>query len=132
GQAPRTLAVTRVSALPQALLATGFSYQRATTTDENLAEFSRMVPQICGIRRAGSAALDLAYVAAGRLDGYWEYHLKPWDVAAGVLLIQEAGGLVRRISGEPWQLGHGDLVAAGPALTPLLIDELRLARIHLV
>lgn len=132
GQPPRRLAVTRVSALQQALLATGFSYQRATTATDNLAEFNRMVPRICCVRRAGSAALDLAYVAAGRLDGYWEYHLQPWDLAAGALLVQEAGGLLRRIDGDPWHLGHADIIAAGPALLPLLVDELRAARIHLV
>jgi myo-inositol-1(or 4)-monophosphatase len=82
------------------------------------------------VRRAGSAALDLAYVAAGRLDGYWEYHLQPWDVAAGTLLVQEAGGQVRRLDGSAWRLGYADVVAAGPTLLPTLVGELRAARIE--
>jgi myo-inositol-1(or 4)-monophosphatase len=128
GRAPRRLAVTPVTGLQRALVATGFSYQRAATPTDNLAEFCRLVPQVACVRRAGSAALDLAYVAAGRLDGYWEYHLQPWDVAAGALLVQEAGGVVRRIDGGGWQLGVGDLVAAGPGLLPVLLDELGAAR----
>jgi myo-inositol-1(or 4)-monophosphatase len=126
----RALAVSRAGVLQQALIATGFSYQRATTPTDNLAEFCRVVPQVCCVRRAGSAALDLAYVAAGRLDGYWEYHLQPWDLAAGALLVQEAGGQLRRLDGSPWQLGYADVVAAGPALLPNLVAELRAARIE--
>lgn len=128
GRDPRPLAVSRKSDLQQSLVATGFSYKRATTTTDNLAEVARLVPQIRDLRRAGSAALDLAYVAAGRLDGYWEYHLQPWDVAAGALLVHEAGGALVRIAGGPWQIGDADLVAAGPALLPRLADEVRAAR----
>ncbi|PCC70067.1 myo-inositol-1(or 4)-monophosphatase [Nannocystis exedens] len=126
----RALAVSQAGRLQQALIATGFSYQRATTRDDNLAEFCRVVPQVCCVRRAGSAALDLAYVAAGRLDGYWEYHLQPWDVAAGALLIREAGGQICRLDGAPWQLGCADVVAAGPTLLPVLLAELRAAKIE--
>lgn len=126
--APRALAVTHKSALQQALVATGFAYQRATLAADNLAETVHMVPQIRDLRRAGSAALDLAYVAAGRLDGYWEFHLQPWDLAAGALLVQEAGGALTRIDGAPWRLGVADVVAAGPALHPSLVRELAAAR----
>ncbi len=125
---PRTLAVTHKSALQQALVATGFAYQRATLAANNLAETARMVPRIRDLRRAGSAALDLAYVAAGRLDGYWEFHLQPWDLAAGALLVQEAGGALTRIDGAPWRLGVADVVAAGPELHPALAHELAIAR----
>lgn len=128
GREDRTLAVTRKSDLQQSLVATGFSYKRATTTTDNLAETARMVPRIRDLRRAGSAALDLAYVAAGRLDAYWEYHLQPWDIAAGALLVHEAGGTLTRIGGAPWRLGHGDVVAAGPDLHATLVHELRFAR----
>jgi myo-inositol-1(or 4)-monophosphatase len=127
GRSPRKLAVSRKNVLQQALVATGFSYQRAVTAQDNLPEFCRVVPQIRCVRRAGSAALDLAYVAAGRLDGYWEYHLQPWDVAAGCLLVQEAGGQLRRLDGAPWSIGHADLVATGDDLLPLLLGELRAA-----
>lgn len=128
GRPAQRLAVTHAAALQQSLVATGFSYKRATTGEDNLAEFCRLVPQLRCVRRAGSAALDLAYVAAGRLDGYWEFHLQPWDVAAGALLVQEAGGRVVATDGAPWQLGRADLVAAGPELLPRLVEELRAAR----
>jgi len=125
---PQPLGVTATRALRLALVATGFAYTRATSPTNNLLEFNRVVPQVRCIRRAGSAALDLAYVAAGRLDAYWEYHLQPWDVAAGALLVREAGGVLTRIDGGPWDLRHGDLVAAGPALAPVLQAELAGAR----
>lgn len=128
GRAERVLAVTRTEALARALLATGFAYDRVRTGVMNLAEVSRLIPKIACLRRAGSAALDLAYVAAGRLDGYWEYHLQPWDVAAGALLVAEAGGEVLSLRGGPFEVGCGDLVAAGPDLLPILLAELRAAR----
>ncbi len=126
---PQPLGVTSTRALRLALVATGFAYTRATSPTNNLLEFNRVVPQVRCIRRAGSAALDLAYVAAGRLDAYWEYHLQPWDVAAGALLVHEAGGALTRIDGGPWDLRYGDLVAAGPALAPVLQSELAGARL---
>ncbi len=126
---PQSLRVTPTRALRLALVATGFAYTRATTPTNNLLEFNRVVPQVRCIRRAGSAALDLAYVAAGRLDAYWEYHLQPWDTAAGALLVREAGGTLTRIDGGPWDLRHGDLVAAGPALANILQTELAGARL---
>jgi len=125
---PQQLGVTNTRALRLALVATGFAYTRATSPTNNLLEFNRVVPQVRCIRRAGSAALDLAYVAAGRLDAYWEYHLQPWDVAAGALLVRESGGVLTRIDGGPWDLRHGDLVAAGPTLAPVLQSELAGAR----
>jgi myo-inositol-1(or 4)-monophosphatase len=125
---PAPLHVTSTRALRLALVATGFAYTRATSPTNNLLEFNRVVPQVRCIRRAGSAALDLAYLAAGRLDAYWEYHLQPWDIAAGALLVREAGGTLTRIDGGTWDLRHGDLVAAGPALAPILQAELASAR----
>jgi myo-inositol-1(or 4)-monophosphatase len=126
---PEALAVTPTRALRLALVATGFAYTRATSPTNNLVEFNRVVPQVRCIRRAGSAALDLAYVAAGRLDAYWEYHLQPWDIAAGALLVREAGGALTRVDGGAWDLRHGDLVAAGPTLAPVLQAELASARL---
>ena len=76
--------------------------------------FQSLVPKTAGIRRAGAAALDLAYVAAGRLDGFWEFGLKPWDMAAGALLIREAGGLVSDVSGDQGFIESGNLVTANP------------------
>lgn len=91
--------VTQTKDLGNALLATGFSYDRQTRPDNNVGEFDYILRRCRGIRRMGAAALDFAYVAAGWLDGYWEYRLHPWDVAAGVLLVEEAGGTVTRLDG---------------------------------
>ncbi len=87
--------------LRSSLLGTGFPYDRAYSEDNNVAEFNRMVTRVQGVRRAGSAALDLAYVACGRLDGFWELKLKPWDQGAGMLLVEEAGGKITDRFGKP-------------------------------
>lgn len=84
------------------ILATGFPYDKAVNPNNNLKEFSRIVPRIQGIRRMGSAALDLASVACGRYEGYWESGVKPWDTAAGSLIVEEAGGMVTRYRGEKY------------------------------
>jgi len=90
----RRLAVSRRDALGNALVATGFAYDVHRTSRDNAAMFASMLGAARGIRRDGSAALDLCYVAAGRLDAYWELKLRPWDVAAGILFVEEAGGVV--------------------------------------
>jgi myo-inositol-1(or 4)-monophosphatase len=86
-----------------------------------LRSFEHLLPKTAGIRRAGAAALDLAYVAAGRLDGFWEFGLKPWDIAAGALLIREAGGLIAEFSGGQDFIATGNVVAGNP----LILEELR-------
>lgn len=93
--------VSAVSELSEALLATGFPYDRRTRAAEILRPVQAFLERCQGIRRAGAAALDLAWVAGGRLDGFWEEGLKPWDVAAGALLVQEAGGRVGQMEGGP-------------------------------
>ncbi len=118
--------VSAATELGEAVLATGFPYRRGELPNSNLENFARLFYEIRGIRRAGSAALDLAYTACGRLDGYWELHLAPHDVAAGALLVREAGGLVTDLhGGEEWLRG-GHIVACGPALHPQLRSRLRL------
>ncbi len=113
--------VSGVSELGDALVATGFAYRRATLADNNLAEFGALMPRVQGVRRAGAAVLDLAHVADGRLDGYWEMHLNPWDWAAGWLFVEEAGGVVTDMQGQPWFLGATNLVASnGPIHRSLL------------
>jgi myo-inositol-1(or 4)-monophosphatase len=82
------------------LLATGFPYDRHHSDHDNVRQFAAFLKRALGVRRAGSASLDLAYVAAGRLDGYWEYKLSSWDVAAGLLLVKEANGRVSDMEGE--------------------------------
>ncbi len=99
----RRLSVSRTPSLAESLLATGFPYDNASSPQNNFAPFVRLYPQTQGIRRVGAAALDLAMVAAGWLDGYWEMKLKPWDVAAGVILVEEAGGRVSDYSGGAFQ-----------------------------
>ncbi len=85
-----------------ALLVTGFAYDRAARADFYLARFKAFLTRSHDVRRSGSAALDMAWIAAGRVDGFWEYKLNPWDVAAGWLLVQEAGGMVTDFSGRAW------------------------------
>ena len=120
--------VSDVAQMHQALVATGFAYQRATMADNNLAEFGAIMPRVQGIRRAGSAVLDLAHLASGRLDGYWEMHLRPWDWAAGWLLVEEAGGQVTDMRGEPWSLASNDIVASNGLLHAEFLAHLAHAR----
>jgi myo-inositol-1(or 4)-monophosphatase len=116
----RRIRVSRRRGLEGALLATGFPF-RANDDLDNYLEMLRVVmPQVAGVRRAGSAALDLAYVAAGRVDGFWELGLKPWDTAAGVLLVTEAGGHVSKVDGEEYQYG-GDICAGTPKIHAALV-----------
>lgn len=110
------ISVSGAQELGEAVIATGFPYRRGELEHSNLENFGRFFYDVRGLRRMGSAALDLAYVASGRLDGYWELHLSPHDVAAGALLVREAGGLVSDVDGgEDWLRG-GHIVAAGPGL----------------
>jgi len=95
----RRLHVSAATTLNESLLATGFPYDIRTNPDNNLDHFARLILQSRGVRRLGAAALDLAYVASGRYDGYWEMRLWPWDWGAGLLMVKEAGGLVTRIDG---------------------------------
>jgi myo-inositol-1(or 4)-monophosphatase len=98
--------------LMKSLLATGFPYDKAHSDRDNLVYFNKFLKQIRGVRRAGSAAMDLVYTACGRLDGYWELKLKPWDLAAGILIVQEAGGMVSGLNGEKPDIFKGDVVAS--------------------
>ena len=94
-----SMSVSQSETLVQSVLATGFPYDRATSDENNIKEFVHIITKVRGVRRLGSAGLDLAYVAAGRLDGYWEQKLNPWDVLGGILLVQEAGGMVADYDG---------------------------------
>ena len=97
----QALHVSKEEKLKHSLLATGFPYDRHTSPHNNMVELAAFLKETHGIRRAGSAALDLAYVAAGRLDGFWEFKLYPWDMGASRLLIEEAGGMVTQPDGQP-------------------------------
>jgi myo-inositol-1(or 4)-monophosphatase len=104
---------------------TGFPFKELSRVELYLRQLHAMMRSTAGVRRAGAAALDLAYVAAGRLDAFWEMGLSAWDMAAGALLIQEAGGLVGDFAGEPNFLASGDIAAASPKLFPPFLEALK-------
>ena len=108
--------VSDCTSLQDSLLVTGFAYDRHSRLDNNYAEFCTLTHQSRGVRRGGAAAVDLAFVAAGLVDGYWERGLAPWDLAAGVALVELAGGVVSGYGDAPFDLHEGRIVAAGPGL----------------
>ena len=110
------LSVSGISILSHSLLATGFPYDIREDKNNNINYFTEMARKVQAIRRAGSAALDLAYVAAGRFDGFWELKLMPWDTAAGCLMIREAGGVVTDLFGAPFHLTSPHVLASNGAL----------------
>lgn len=116
--------VTGVPRLRDALLVTGFPYDAHTSPRNNVVQLGRFVASARGVRRDGSAALDLCYVACGRYDGFWEESLAPWDVAAGALIVAEAGGVVTGYRGEPFDPTAGHHAAANPALHARLVEVL--------
>lgn len=120
----RRLAVSDCKRLEDALLTTGFAYDRQQRLDNNYAEFAWFTHRTHGVRRAGAAAVDLAFVASGKVDGYWERGLAPWDLAAGLVLVEEAGGVVTGYDGSPADLSKGRVVAAGPSLHGQLLAGL--------
>ncbi|NBD13604.1 MULTISPECIES: inositol monophosphatase family protein [Corallococcus] len=109
--------------LERSLLCTGFPYDVRERPDLPVGLFTQLILLAQGMRRTGSAALDLAYVAAGRFDGYFEFGLKPWDIAAGALLVAEAGGVIVHIDGRPFDVLKGDVLASGPHLAPKLMAQ---------
>jgi myo-inositol-1(or 4)-monophosphatase len=108
----RLLHVSATGALQHSLLATGFPYDRATNPDDNVAEFVALDRCSQAVRRLGSSALAAAWVAAGILEGYWEAGIKPWDTAAGSLLVHEAGGAVSNYLGDPWRLASRNILVS--------------------
>ena len=116
--------VSSCERLEDSLLVTGFAYDRHTRLDNNYAQFCWFTHRTRGVRRGGAAAVDLAFVAAGRQDGYWERGLAPWDLAAGVALVELAGGTISGYGGETFDLGSGRVVASGPALHPQIVEVL--------
>ena len=112
----RRIRVSKRLQLEEALIGTGFPFRDLQSLDEYLAMFREFTIRTAGIRRAGAAALDIAYVAAGRLDGFWEMGLSPWDMAAGALMVQEAGGLVGDFRGDSGYLESGRIVCGNPKI----------------
>ena len=121
----KRIRVTRRKHLAGGLLATGFPFRELANLDTHLRSIGALVPRIAGLRRSGSAALDLAYVAAGRLDGFWEFGLAPWDMAAGALLVREAGGIVSDALGNDGFMEGGGIVAGSPRVHHEMLPHLR-------
>ena len=121
----RPIRVSEVREPRQALIGTGFPYRHLEQLEVYQAQFAAVVAGAGGLRRPGSAALDLCDVAAGRFDGFWELRLAPWDVAAGTLIVREAGGLVTGLAGEGDVVRHGPIVAGNPTIHPWLLTLLR-------
>jgi len=128
----RRLGVSSESDLLQSLLVTGFPYDLRDDLQAKLRLFNRFMGHARAIRRDGAAALDLCYVAAGRVDGFWEERLQSWDMMAGVVMVEEAGGLITRFDGSPVGLSADQIVAAGPALHSAMLQVLHPEREALV
>jgi len=124
----RRIRVSKRTRLSESLIGTGFPYRQFDNIDAYLAMFKELTQKTAGIRRPGAAALDLAYVACSRLDGFWEMGLQPWDMAAGTLLVQEAGGLVSDLAGEGAWLDTGNVVAGTPKVFGQLLPVIQMHR----
>jgi myo-inositol-1(or 4)-monophosphatase len=124
-RAGQPISVSRIDAPSRALVGTGFPFKRADEIEPYLRVIAGVMREVAGLRRPGSAALDLADVACGRFDAFWELSLAPWDVAAGILLVREAGGVVTDLEGGPSRVAHGPIVAGNPAMHAWLLDKLR-------
>jgi myo-inositol-1(or 4)-monophosphatase len=123
----QSLSVSAVRSLDGSLLATGFPYDIRTSSVNNLNNFCAFAMRTQGIRRSGSAAIDLCHVAAGRLDGYWELKLSPWDCAAGYLMVREAGGAVTNFRGRPGSIYEREVIASNGLIHPEMIAVLEKA-----
>ena len=119
------IAVSATERLDHALLVTGFAYDIRDTPNNNLNHFGRFALKAQGVRRTGSAALDLCYVAAGRFDGFWEVKLSPWDMAAGVVILREAGGRVTDFAGSSHSIEQPELVASNGRIHDAMLAVLR-------
>jgi myo-inositol-1(or 4)-monophosphatase len=123
----RRIAVSRIEDMSRALLGTGFPFKALHLLPVYTSQLAAAVRATSGVRRAGSAALDLCHVATGWFDGFWELDLAPWDVAAGALIVREAGGIVTRLDGSSDVIGQGSLLAGNPAVHAALGELMRSA-----
>jgi myo-inositol-1(or 4)-monophosphatase len=119
------ISVSTTDQLDRALLVTGFAYDIRETPNNNLNHFARFALKVQGLRRTGTAALDLCYVAAGRFDGFWEVTLNPWDMAAGVVILREAGGRVTDFAGNTHSIYGQELVASNGPIHQAMLDVLQ-------
>jgi len=121
----RPIRVSATAGIGDALLGTGFPYYVHEQAERLLSLFEKMIVTAQGVRRPGAASIDLAYVAAGRLDGFWEEGLKPWDTAAGLVLVEEAGGVLSTFRGDPYSPYDNTILAANPAIHAEMLRILR-------
>jgi myo-inositol-1(or 4)-monophosphatase len=121
----RRIRVTKTDRLENALMGTGFPFREVGQLDDYMRMLKNMTTSCSGIRRPGAAALDLAWVAAGRMDGFWEIGLSPWDIAAGALLVREAGGLIGDLNGEEGYLDSGKVVASNAKIFASILQVLK-------
>jgi len=128
----KRLRVSKRVGLDDALLATGYTHNGKADTEAYEKTLEHFTRTCSGIRRQGSAALELAYVAAGRLDGYWQFNLKPWDVAAGALIVREAGGLIGDTKGEDTWLTTGNIIAATPRVFDPMVRSLKELKVYTI
>ncbi len=124
----RRLRVGKTKTLEDCLVGTGVPIRGGATLEAYLPTLKAIAEKTSGVRRAGSASLDLAYVAAGYLDAFWELNLKPWDIAAGMLLVQESGGLVSELNGAEDVMKTGNILASNPKLHPLFLSLIKASR----
>ena len=120
--------VSATSEILDAMLVTGFPYDVHQNTEPYLRVFGAFIARARAVRRLGSAAIDLCYVAAGRMDGFWEAQLNPWDTRAGALIVEEAGGRVTGLDGQPWNPASGHILASNGLLHPAMVDILAASR----
>ena len=123
----RPLTVSPITDPSSALVGTGFPFKQLDRLEAYQRQFAAVIRGSSGVRRAGSAALDLVDVAAGRFDAFWELRLAPWDIAAGTLLVREAGGIITDLKGDDVEIAHTGVVAGNPALHRWLLETLRTA-----
>lgn len=119
------ITVSTIDAPDRALIATGFPYKGGDDIERYLGQMRRLMTHTAGIRRPGAASLDLAGVASGQFEGFWENILAPWDIAAGILIAREAGAIVTDLHGAPCPVAHTSVLAATPAMHPWLLERLR-------
>jgi myo-inositol-1(or 4)-monophosphatase len=127
GKIKRRISVSQTTKLSQSLLATGFPYDIRTSKINNLDHFANFYKKAQAVRRGGSAALDLCYLAMGRFDGFWELKLSPWDTAAGSLLVEEAGGKVTDFLGEPFNIYLKEILASNGKIHQQMMEVLKLS-----
>jgi myo-inositol-1(or 4)-monophosphatase len=121
----RRLRVAQRKTLADCVISIGIPHRGRGDTGLFISETKAIIPQVSGLRRTGSACIDLAWVASGRFDAYYEYGLQPWDLAAGTLIVREAGGLITDLDGKPDVLKSGDVLAANPAIHKALFGVIK-------